>query len=136
MDFSQCSGRKRALSIVPRVRVTFIVYFKLLFVKIGFVVAKLQLRSEKRLKKKWKLTYFIRKSFITVLTHNGVEMRFENHFFLPNFFVFKDFLLIPKDSVRKWRVLYESFGILIKSLKTKKLGAKNYIFENHKVPYK
>ena len=54
LDFSQCSGRKRDLSIVPRVRVTFInlVYFKLLFVKIGFVVAKLQLRSEKRLKKK------------------------------------------------------------------------------------
>ncbi len=43
---------------------TGIVYFKLLFVKIGFVVAKLQLRSEKRLKKKWKLTYFIRKSEI------------------------------------------------------------------------
>ena len=52
LDFSQCSGRKRDLSIVPRVRVTFIVYFKLLFVNIGFVVAKLQLRSEKRLKKK------------------------------------------------------------------------------------
>ena len=57
LDFSQCSGRKRDLSIVPRVRVTFLVYFKLLFVKIGFVVAKLQLRSEKRLKKKEKMPY-------------------------------------------------------------------------------
>ena len=41
---------------------------------------------------------------------------------------FYDFLLIPNDSVRKWRVLYESFRILIKTLKTKKLGAENYIF--------
>ena len=56
------------------------------------------------------------------------------YIFVSNFLFFKVFWLIPKDSERFFRVLYESFGINTKSLKTKKLNGKNHFlkFSNKK----